>query len=340
MKHRCFARSVLLALMGCIALPHVAQAQEGRLPVVDNKLYPARLNPEISFMWDASLAERYTSHMGPRVSAVWHIIDMLAVELHGGYLIGSESSIMRTLRDKSLATRRPTPQPNKPAVEGREPALPGLQMLTYHLGADLWFAPVYGKLSFVGEQEGTFQFYGLAGLGIAGTRTVTDETRTGCTNMALGGVTGGCSRLMAANQKLVDLPGISPSGNDIFGPGEYQLLPLAIPVEYGMGLRLQGVPPTPPYVPSIPAEVGRWFAVRLEIRNQHWLGINNGMNINVKEDPDDEKGCEMGYRLENRTVDTVFSNLTGGQRLCYPNLHTVTLARLGVSFVIPVNSFF
>jgi outer membrane beta-barrel protein len=300
---------------------------------VGHKLYPLTLNPEFSLMWDSSLADRYTSHMGPRVSAMFHVLDFLALELHGGYMFGSESSIMRTLRDKSKPTRQ--------TRGDREPALPGLQQLTYHFGGDVQLAPLYGKLSFVSEFETAFRLYGLAGVGVAGTRTVTDATRSGtCPPGLTAGGFGGCAQFMAGPVKLLGISGLAPQNNDILGPGEYQVLPLAVPVEYGLGLHVQGMPPPPPYMPALPPEIGRWFAFRAEIRNHHWLGINNQMNLNVREDADDESGCEQGYRLENDMLDRVYGTLTSGGRPCYLNIHTVTLARFGVSFLIPVNSFF
>jgi outer membrane beta-barrel protein len=303
-----------------------AKATEKSLPVVDKKLYPTRLNPEFSLMVDYSLATRYTTHQGLRASALFHIIDQVAVELHGGYLFGSESSIMKVLRDRSKENRRTLHQ-------GREPAVPGLQQLTYHLGADLHVIPIYGKLSFVSELESSFQVYGLVGLGLAGTRTVTDGTRlANCNSPSFLG--GGCADFYAGPAKLVGLPGISPSGNDILGAGEYQVLPLAVPVEYGLGFRLF---------------FSKWAAFRAEIRNHHWLGVNTGLNpltgqrgvdLNVVENEEDEGGCTQGYRLSNAVLDPVYSQLSGGARPCYLNVHSVTLARVGLSFMIPVNSFF
>jgi len=293
-------------------------AQEKSLPVVDRKLYPMRFNPELSFQIDYGLADKYTSHQGFRFSGVFHIWDNLAVEAYVGYLFGSESSIMKTLRDKS--------RPNRVMKGSREPALPGLQQLTYHLGADVQFAPIYGKLSLVSELETSFQLYMLGGMGLAGTRTITDPTllgNSGC--KPIGGVSKGCADIYAGPAKLISLPSLSPGGNDIFGAGEYQIAPLAVPIQYGAGIRLH---------------VGKWIALRAELRNYHWLGINNKMNVNVVEDPDDEAGCGYGYRVSNRVVDPVFGALTSGARPCYLNTHTATLANAGISFTIPVNSFF
>jgi outer membrane beta-barrel protein len=312
--------SMMAALTAALLAVTPAHAEDTRLPVVGNKLYPMRFNPEISFQVDYSLADKYTSHQGARVSGLFHIWDNLAVEAYAGYLFGSESSIMKTLRDKSRDNR------NTPEKGGREPALPGLQQLTYHLGVDGQFAPIYGKLSFVSEFEASFQLYGLGGIGLAGTRTITDNTllgKSGCNQ--IGGISKGCADLYAGPAKLASLPSISPGGNDIFGAGEFQLAPLAVPVEYGLGLRVH---------------MGKWVALRAEIRNYHWLGINNKMNINVVEDAADEQNCTAGYRVANPVLDPVYSALTSGGRPCYLNLHTVTLANAGLSITIPVNSFF
>lgn len=309
-----------LGIAGGLAAAVPAHAQTSSLPVVENKLYPMRFNPELSFQIDYGLAEKYTSHNGFRFSGVWHIWDNLAVEGYAGYLFGSESSIMKTLRDKSRDARR--------SKGGREPALPGLMQLTYHAGADLQFAPIYGKLSAVSELEASFQLYVLGGMGLGGTRLVTDKTRagtTGCTNIG-----GGCNDLYAGPQKLVSLPGLSPGGNDIIGPGQYQLLPTAVPVQYGLGLRVH---------------VGKWIALRAEIRNYHFLGLNladrNDPSAwpDVVEDKKDQDVCTYGYTVSTPGLDSAVSGL-GGPRVCWPNVHTVTLANAGLSFVLPVNSFF
>ena len=318
MKIRGHIRVALPALLlpAALCLGSDALAQSTSLPVVENKLYPMRFNPELSFQLDYGLADKYTSHNGFRVSGLFHIWDNFAVEAYGGYLFGSESSVMKTLRQKS--------RDNRDQKGKREPALPGLQQLTYHAGMDAQFAPIYGKLSAVSELEASFQLYGLAGVGLAGTRTVTDPTllgKTGCSGIAALGR--GCADLYVGPARVVGLPAISPGDNDIFGAGEYQILPLAVPVEYGLGFRLH---------------MGKWAAFRAEIRNYHWLGINNKMSPDVVEDTDDQAGCGYGYRVSTPGFDTVYG-LTG-QRMCWPNVHTVTLANAGFSFVIPVNSFF
>ncbi|MEW5854378.1 MAG: hypothetical protein AB2A00_36725 [Myxococcota bacterium] len=328
--------STCMLLLGALALPSVARAEQKRLPVVDKKLYPLSLSPEFGIMAETSLADRYTTHSGLRLSGVFHVFDMLAFEAHGGYLFGSESSIMETLRAKRQSKGK------------REVALPGLQQLTYHGGFDVQFSPIYGKLSFVSEFETTFHVYGIAGLGFAGTRTVTDATNDkGCPS---GGIIpqtpsaglAGCAQFYAGPAPVLGITGISPGGNDILGPGEYQILPLAIPAEYGLGLRLQGVPPPLKLLGlnlAIPNDIGRWFTLRLEIRNHHWLGINNQMNLNVVEDPEDDAACSYGYRLSNPPLDNTLNTFAAGTVVCYPNVHTVTTVRAGLAFIIPVNSF-
>ncbi|MBI5495148.1 MAG: outer membrane beta-barrel domain-containing protein [Deltaproteobacteria bacterium] len=308
--------------------PSWAHAAEKSLPVVDRKLYPMRFNPEFTLQFDYGLADKYTSHQGLRASALFHIWDNVAVEAYGGYLFGSESSIMKTLREKSRSNR-------ETQHNGREPALPGLQQLTYHLGVDGQFAPIYGKLSFVSEFEASFQLYLLGGVAMAGTRTLTDQTllnKQGAVCQA-NPVSKGCATFFAGPAKLASIPSFSPGGSDIFGAGEYQLVPWALPVQYGLGMRIHLGYKIGGF------DTGKWFALRAEIRNYHWLGINNDWDrnkgpINVMEDPDDEKTCGLGYRVSNAVLEFA------GATPCFLNTHSVTLANVGLSFTIPVNSFF
>jgi outer membrane beta-barrel protein len=142
-------------------------------PLIANKLYPMRGRFELGLFFDKSYADKYVDHIGGHASATYHVLDWLAFEAFGGYLVGDETGIVDNVRrDDSGGGKSAN---NTPVCFGGgsgpcEPQLPGLYQTTWFAGAEAQWAPIYGKLSAVSEYDVNFQFYTKLGGGAQGIR--------------------------------------------------------------------------------------------------------------------------------------------------------------------------
>lgn len=123
-------------------------------PLVANKLFPMANRVELSGFYNLSLADKYFSHQGGHISAGYHFFDWLSAEVVGGFLLPRESSLLQAVRQESDAP---------------VPPMPDLFQTNWYAGADVQWAPLYGKLSLASEYDLSFQFYGMAGAGVEGT---------------------------------------------------------------------------------------------------------------------------------------------------------------------------
>jgi outer membrane beta-barrel protein len=158
-------------------------------PIIENKLHPMDGKIEINGAFDLSFGNKYISHLGGHLGLAYHVFDWLGVELFGGYLVGSESNITKSVRLKggsiieltdSVRAGR-TPNCSSPTCE---PILPDLWQTTWFAGANLQWAPIYGKISAVSEYDLNFQLYGRVGGGAEGIQQA----------LTAGGVTAGAVR--------------------------------------------------------------------------------------------------------------------------------------------------
>jgi outer membrane beta-barrel protein len=143
------------------------RAPRSGTPLIANKLYPMQFRLEVGAFFDYSFNDKYVDHLGGSGTLGFHIFDWLAVEGFGGYLVGGETGIVGNVRnDGSSAKRNAEGQPC--ADELCQPQLPDLWQTTWFAGADVQWAPIYGKLSAVSELDLSFQLYGLLGGGAEG----------------------------------------------------------------------------------------------------------------------------------------------------------------------------
>jgi outer membrane beta-barrel protein len=139
-------------------------------PLIQNKLYPMQFRLEVGAFFDYSFNDKYVDHLGGSGTLGFHIFDWLALEGFGGYLVGGETGIVGNVRNDGSSNKRAVegqPCANEDA-EGCQPQLPDLWQTTWFAGADVQWAPIYGKLSAVSELDLTFQLYGLLGGGAEG----------------------------------------------------------------------------------------------------------------------------------------------------------------------------
>jgi outer membrane beta-barrel protein len=131
-------------------------------PLIANKLYPMALR-----FFDYSFNDKYVQHTGGSGALTFHIFDSIAIEGFGGYLVGDETGIVGNVRNDGSSAKKL--RENQPcANDGCEPQLPDMWQTTWFAGADLQWAPIYGKISAVSEYDLNFQLYALAGGGAEG----------------------------------------------------------------------------------------------------------------------------------------------------------------------------
>ncbi len=142
------------------------RAPRAGTPLIQNKLYPMRFRLEVTGFFDYTLNDKYVHGIGGNLALGFHIFDWLAVEGFGGYLVSNETGIVKNVRSDGSSFKRVTADCN--ADVGCEPQLPDLWQPTWFAGADVQWAPIYGKLSAVSELDLSFQLYGLLGGGAEG----------------------------------------------------------------------------------------------------------------------------------------------------------------------------
>jgi outer membrane beta-barrel protein len=144
-------------------------------PIIENKLHPMDGKIEVNGAFDLSFGNKYISHLGGHLGLAYHVFDWLGIEAFGGYLVGNESNITKSVRQKGgsqlelqdAVRNGRTPTCGSPSCE---PILPDLWQTTWFAGANLQWAPIYGKISAVSEYDLNFQLYGRIGGGAEGTR--------------------------------------------------------------------------------------------------------------------------------------------------------------------------
>lgn len=134
-------------------------------PLIANKLYPMSGRFEFGLTFDTSFADKYVDHIGGHANVGFHLFDWLAFEGFGGYLVGDETGIMGEVRKRGQSEGLQSSACANPTCE---PQLPDLWQTTWFAGANVQWAPIYGKLSAVSEYDLNFQFYARLGGGVEG----------------------------------------------------------------------------------------------------------------------------------------------------------------------------
>lgn len=125
------------------------------LPVLIDKRFGSDGRIDLSLQFTTAFATKYVEGLGVWLGAGYNFSDLLGLEVFGGYIFGSEASIMREIRNGFAST---------------EPPLSDLYQLTWMAGADLVLTPLYGKMSFASELDPSYDLFLLAGGGFTGLR--------------------------------------------------------------------------------------------------------------------------------------------------------------------------
>ena len=136
-------------------------------PLISNKLYPMQYRFELTGIFDYSFNDKYVQHTGGSGAVAFHLFDWLALEGFGGYLVGDETGIVGNVRNDGSSAKK-FDEGQDCANDFCEPQLPDMWMTTWFAGADVQWAPIYGKISAVSEYDLNFQLYALAGAGAEG----------------------------------------------------------------------------------------------------------------------------------------------------------------------------
>lgn len=145
-------------------------------PLIANKLYSMQYRFELTGIFDYSFNDKYVQHTGGSGAVAFHLFDWLALEGFGGYLVGDETGIVQNVRNEGSSSKKQSSECFPDAPSRCEPQLPDMWQTTWFAGADVQWAPIYGKISAVSEYDLNFQLYGLVGGGAEGiTRQFTGD---------------------------------------------------------------------------------------------------------------------------------------------------------------------
>ena len=152
-------------LATCVMLAGVATGQSealalqggedpALLPVLIDKRYGGENRHQLSLMFGTSMVTKFTEGIGVYGTYQYNFIDMLGIEIGGGYFGTSETSIMQEIR----------------ATNGDEPVLSDQYAMEWTAMANIVFVPIYGKMSFASEFDPSFDLFLLGGGGVVGTK--------------------------------------------------------------------------------------------------------------------------------------------------------------------------
>jgi outer membrane beta-barrel protein len=161
-----------LALAGAFA-PTAAHALQGGedpalLPVLVDKRFGAAGRHQLGVLFSTALAAKFVEGSGVTATYGYNFSDMFGAQLHGGFILSSESNIAGEVRCK---------------LGAQEPPISDLGQFQWAAGADITFVPFYGKMSFASEFDPSWDFILSAGGGVAGVRSqngITESQRARC----------------------------------------------------------------------------------------------------------------------------------------------------------------
>lgn len=124
------------------------------LPVLIDKRFGQGGRHQASLMFSTAMVTKFVEGLGAYGAYQYNFNDLFGLELSGGYLFSSETSIMEEIRRNF----------------GEEPELSDQFQMVWMAQVDVMFVPVYGKISFASEVDPSFDLFFLAGGGVVGTQ--------------------------------------------------------------------------------------------------------------------------------------------------------------------------
>ena len=161
-------------LASCVVFAGVAAGQSDALalqggedpallPVLIDKRYGGENRHQLSLMFANSVVAKYTQGTGGYLAYQYNFIDMLGIEIGGGFFGTSDTSILEDVRVRTAG----------------ETTLPDMYAMQWTATANVVFVPIYGKMSFASTFDPAFDIFLLAGGGVVGTRRGFQENANG-----------------------------------------------------------------------------------------------------------------------------------------------------------------
>lgn len=122
--------------------------------VVQKRAYSKRAHLEVTPIFSSTLNNKFVSGVAPMLAMTYHLRENIGIELIGGYAFSRFTDATNEIKAKEALE---APDAERKWIE-------------YFVGADIQWAPLYGKLRLVPGWLGDFDLYVLAGFGLAGTR--------------------------------------------------------------------------------------------------------------------------------------------------------------------------
>ena len=146
---------VLGTSLGLERQAHALQGGEdpSKLPVLIDKRFGADGRHQLGLQFSTAIATKFVEATGFYLTYDYNFMDMLGLEVGGGYFFGKESKIMAQVRENFPNT---------------EPPLSDLYQLQWMGTAALIFTPFYGKMSIAGIFDPSWDLFLVLGGGAVG----------------------------------------------------------------------------------------------------------------------------------------------------------------------------
>jgi outer membrane beta-barrel protein len=164
--HLSLAAAVGLAAFAAVEpSAHALQGGEdpSTLPVLVDKRFGQTGRHQLSLLFSTAMVTKFVEGIGGVAAYQYNFSDVFGLELHGGFIAGDETNIMKEVRFN---------------FPGTEPPLSDLYQLQWVTGIDAVVVPVYGKISFASEYDPQFDIFFLGGAGVGGTRRAVTDAAT------------------------------------------------------------------------------------------------------------------------------------------------------------------
>jgi outer membrane beta-barrel protein len=135
-------------------------AHDESVYVVEHREFTKRGHLEITAFVGTTVNDRWILSAAPMLSLTYHIRENIAIEAIGMYQFNRYSSAFFEVQDAG------------------SPADAELKWMEWFAGADVQWAPLYGKLRLVPGVLSTYDVYIAVGFGVAGTRSPCDAGRS------------------------------------------------------------------------------------------------------------------------------------------------------------------
>ncbi len=162
-------KSLLATLCAIFAASPAAAATTGGIPqaqvgVIKNKLFHTNGRVEVGLSFATAVGSRFTQSYGGLLAVDYNFNEWLGLELDGAYNATSLSDLAQKVRDKLPKI----PSSSDDISKRQWSEMSQMGQMKWNGGLAVRFAPVYGKVSVFAELPVHYQFYALAGGGVAG----------------------------------------------------------------------------------------------------------------------------------------------------------------------------